>query len=139
MLEGVFNPRKSTHNQASRVDSRRAGARTGGRVGRGIVYCHACGARLLEADFETGRAITLLKRSYCSACAKALATAAPETPEHSAPRPLEMPRGTIRLPVATLREGGGDAKRFGLLAVIVLTLLALSVGVLIGIAVSRGH
>lgn len=38
-------------------------------VGSEIVYCGVCGDRILEREFEKGRAVTVLKKNYCSKCA----------------------------------------------------------------------
>lgn len=38
-------------------------------MGKEIVYCHVCGNRILQSDFKKGRAVTLLKRTYCAQCA----------------------------------------------------------------------
>jgi len=37
-------------------------------MGREIVYCSQCGARILERDLESGRAFTLLDKVFCAAC-----------------------------------------------------------------------
>lgn len=37
-------------------------------MGSEIVYCNTCGNRILERDFKKGRAVTILKRDYCSKC-----------------------------------------------------------------------
>ncbi|MBI2932185.1 MAG: hypothetical protein HYY16_11085 [Planctomycetes bacterium] len=37
-------------------------------MGREIVYCEICGDRILEQEFEKGRAITLLNKKYCAKC-----------------------------------------------------------------------
>ncbi len=37
-------------------------------MGKEIVYCELCGERLLEQEFEKGRAITFLNKNYCSKC-----------------------------------------------------------------------
>lgn len=38
-------------------------------MGREIVYCDLCGERILEADFEKGRAYTAGNKNYCPGCA----------------------------------------------------------------------
>lgn len=37
-------------------------------MGSEIVYCTTCGERLLERDFQKGKAVTVLKKNYCSVC-----------------------------------------------------------------------
>jgi len=37
-------------------------------MGREIVYCDVCGERILEQDFNTGRALVLLNKNYCAVC-----------------------------------------------------------------------
>lgn len=37
-------------------------------MGKGILYCDLCRARILESDFEKGSAVTVLNRSYCAGC-----------------------------------------------------------------------
>lgn len=37
-------------------------------MGKEIVYCEICGDRILEQEFEKGRAITLLNKNYCAKC-----------------------------------------------------------------------
>lgn len=37
-------------------------------MGSEIVYCSVCGDRILERDFQKGRAITILKKTYCARC-----------------------------------------------------------------------
>jgi len=37
-------------------------------VGKEIVYCEICGTRILEREFEQGKAITLLNKHYCMNC-----------------------------------------------------------------------
>lgn len=37
-------------------------------MGAGTGYCHYCRKSLAPEDFESGKAVTLLKRSYCEGC-----------------------------------------------------------------------
>lgn len=37
-------------------------------MGSEIVYCTVCGDRLLERDFQQGKAVTVLKKNYCAVC-----------------------------------------------------------------------
>ncbi|MDP6957917.1 MAG: hypothetical protein QF645_03795 [Planctomycetota bacterium] len=37
-------------------------------MGKEIVYCEICGDRILEQEFEKGRAITVLNKNYCFNC-----------------------------------------------------------------------
>lgn len=37
-------------------------------MGSEIVYCSVCGDRILERDFQKGKAVTVLKKNYCSVC-----------------------------------------------------------------------
>jgi hypothetical protein len=37
-------------------------------MGKEIVYCEICGDRILEEEFEKGRAITVLNKNYCFNC-----------------------------------------------------------------------
>jgi hypothetical protein len=37
-------------------------------MGKEIVYCDICGDRILEAEFEKGKAITILNKNYCTNC-----------------------------------------------------------------------
>jgi hypothetical protein len=46
-----------------------AGTGFEGDVGREIVYCDLCGERVLEIDFEKGRAYTAGNKNYCPKCA----------------------------------------------------------------------
>lgn len=39
-----------------------------GVMGKEITYCNQCGTRLLESDFNKGRAVTILSKDYCKAC-----------------------------------------------------------------------
>lgn len=47
-------------------------------MGQEILYCHQCGTRLVSDDFTRGRAHTIDRRSYCSACIKNPIAAPPE-------------------------------------------------------------
>lgn len=72
-------------------------------MGNEIVYCSTCGERIPSADFEKGRALTILQRHYCKKCVRNVKEASPveaSTPSKSkeevipqAPRPR-----TARIP-----------------------------------------
>jgi hypothetical protein len=76
------------------------------QMGKEIVYCSVCGERILESDFDKGRAVTILKKNYCKKCAKDIikANATPEGSGESkikspSPRRLEVrpvPPGVMR-------------------------------------------
>lgn len=80
-------------------------------MGQEIVYCSVCGERILESHFKKGKAVTVLKKNYCSKCAKDVVKtgqnkeAIPSSSsEPSSPRKLE----TRRIPMADkpYRPGG---------------------------------
>jgi hypothetical protein len=57
-------------------------------MGNEILYCSVCGIKLLSTDFTRGRAHTVDKRSFCSACmSKPLSAPPPTTKKLRTPRP----------------------------------------------------
>jgi hypothetical protein len=46
-------------------------------MGKEIVYCTECGDRISAADFERGRAATVLARHYCHGCSEVVVMRAP--------------------------------------------------------------
>jgi hypothetical protein len=65
-------------------------------MGRPIVYCDSCGDRILDDEFEKGRAVAVHKKNYCARCAKNVAVPAP------APAPKPKPHDADRPPTAFL-------------------------------------
>lgn len=55
-------------------------------MGREIVYCEKCGARILQEEFDRGHAITVRNQNYCPKCRDSVAPAPPTPP---APPPAE--------------------------------------------------
>jgi len=100
-----------------------------------IVYCSVCGERIVEKDFEKGKAVTILQKNYCPRCAEGVvrANAEPgkgrERGKTSSPRKLQ-----IRPP---LKEPEPQVKRSPLstptavailIGIAALALLALALG-----------
>jgi hypothetical protein len=54
-------------------------------MGREIVYCDVCGDRILEQDFERGRAATVQNRNYCAKCRKQVFETHERAPEAASP------------------------------------------------------
>ena len=60
---------------------------------RSTIPCDFCGADISKMDFEVGRAVTLMKKSYCSPC---MLTAIEQSkredfvPQFLTPRPGEL-------------------------------------------------
>lgn len=102
-------------------------------MGNEIVYCHKCGDRLLQSDFEKGRAVVILKRSYCGKCSEALKTGTSKVPVGPAVQPAA--RQTRRIPVARQPERRLKVSRSQLIAL--LAILAFILLVLIVFVVSK--
>jgi len=90
--------------------------RRGVVVGREIVYCNQCGLRITAADFEKGRAATVLGKNYCRRCMKDVI--GEETPAEKTERPTSKTpaRGSpsTRAPQkAPLRAQGSQASKTG--------------------------
>jgi hypothetical protein len=85
-------------------------------MGKEIVYCEICGDRILEQEFEKGRAITVLNKNYCFNCKdEAVKNITMEDVEDDdldpgpepAPPPARRPGGTRLLP----RRGAGQTRK----------------------------
>ena len=64
-------------------------------MGREIVYCATCGTRILQEDFDQGKAITLNNKNYCPKCRKSVMpeAAPPAAVEEADLRPVAVDRG----------------------------------------------
>ena len=64
-------------------------------MGREIVYCATCGTRILQEEFDQGKAITLNNKNYCPKCRKSVMpeTAPPPAAEEADLRPVAVDRG----------------------------------------------
>lgn len=61
-------------------------------MGKEIVYCEICGDRILEQEFEKGRAITVLNKNYCFNCKEeAVKNITMEDVEDEEPEPQQAP------------------------------------------------
>lgn len=70
-------------------------------MGKEIVYCHVCGDRILQADFESGRAAVVLEKNYCRKCSSAIKKGSSSTPLIIGPAtPQAGARQTRRISVA---------------------------------------
>jgi hypothetical protein len=80
-------------------------------VGREIVYCSGCGARILASEFDQGRAATVAGKDTCRDCMKVVSGRKEdaEDPKEKTPRPSRRapqspmnrppgPPGTTRIP-----------------------------------------
>ena len=111
-------------------------------MGKGIVYCSVCGARILESHFKQGGAITFLTKNYCSTCAKdvdKLKSETQDTPSTTGEPPSPRRLETRRVPLANSprRPGGKLPIQMPLIVAIVIGLIAL---LLLIIVLSRdGH
>lgn len=76
-------------------------------MGKGISYCSICGDRILEKDFDSGRAVTILRKDYCKKCSKDVITSASTKGQTVEPAETPSPRKlqTRRIPSADNREG----------------------------------
>lgn len=68
-------------------------------MGRPIVYCDSCGDRILDGEFEKGRAVSVHNKNYCVRCAKNVAVPVP-APAPAPPKP--KPHDPDRPPTAFL-------------------------------------
>lgn len=89
-------------------------------MGKEIVYCHECGNRILEAEFESGRAAVVLKRNYCGKCSEALKTGTSRVPVAPGPATQAGPRQTRRIPIARTSKRGLKISRAQLIALIAI-------------------
>ena len=94
-------------------------------MGKGIFYCHVCGDRILQADFESGRAAVVLKRNYCRKCSKAVKSGTSQVP--SAPAVQRGTRQTRRIPVARQKETHPKLSRTQLVIVVAVGVIILLV------------
>lgn len=72
-------------------------------MGREIVYCEKCGARILQEEFDRGQAIIVQNKNYCPRCRQGVSPPAPPPPP---PAPAVDPR-----PVPADRAKGSSALR----------------------------
>jgi hypothetical protein len=97
-------------------------------MGQEIVYCSSCGERILESEFEKGKAVTILKKNYCRNCAKDVVRepqTREEAPQRAPPSSSFRLRETRRIPLA---EKPGPASRF---PIPVPFLIAIGLGILV--------
>lgn len=108
-------------------------------MGKGIVYCSVCGDRILERDFDRGKAVTVLGKDYCPKCARTVVKDSAETANASQPPTapsLRKPR-TARSPLADPREVPAK-KPFIPMPYIIALLIAILAVILFVFVLTRG-
>ena len=112
-------------------------------MGKGIVYCHVCGNRILESEFRNKRALTLLGRSYCPKCAtKEVIEQAAKSKREEKAEPLRATtrrKGeTGRIPTSTRGETRKRGPRSRMPLVVAAVVVAVALILLIIALTSRG-
>jgi hypothetical protein len=70
-------------------------------MGNEIVYCSVCGERISHSDLEKGKAVMLLKKYFCRACAVTVVKESSEGPNYDPTvTPTQIKVRTQRIPLA---------------------------------------